>query len=243
MMTPIISIQNLSYSFGKIEVLKSLSFRLDAGRYFAIAGVNGAGKSTLIKLMLDLIRPDDSARIELFGASNRARECRRQVSYLPEKFDLKKLVSGWQYLQFVASIYQVSIDREAIAELSSQFDFPPGRLNSRVAEYSKGMIQKLGLISCFMLDRQLLILDEPLSGLDPKARYHFKQYLKNTRSDNRTLFYSTHMLSDAEEICDQFAILHDGGIRFIGTPQSCLEKYGVDSLEKAYMRCISDAPA
>ena len=242
-MSPVISIQNLTYSFGKVEVLKSLGFQLDRGRYFAIAGVNGAGKSTLIKLMLDLIRPDAAATIELFGKSNRDPGCRVQISYLPERFDLKKLVTGWQYLQFVASVYQVHIDWEAIAELSNQFDFEPRRLRSRVSEYSKGMIQKLGLISCFMLDRNLLILDEPLSGLDPKARYHFKQYLKNTKTDERTLFYSTHMLSDAEEICDQFGILHDGEIRFIGTPEECLERYQADTLEKAYMNCISATTA
>ncbi len=242
-MPPVIAIENLSYSFGQVEVLKSLAFHLDQGRYFAIAGVNGAGKSTLIKLMLDLIRPRESAKIELFGESNRALGCRAQISYLPEKFDLKKLVSGWQYLQFVASVYRVSIDWESIAELSSRFDFAPDRLKSRVSEYSKGMIQKLGLISCFMLDRKLLILDEPLSGLDPKARYYFKEYLKNIKTDDRTLFYSTHMLSDAEEICDQFGILHDGEIRFIGTPASCLEQYQADTLEQAYMNCISQAPA
>ena len=242
-MPPVISIQNLSYSYGQTEVLKTLAFELEQGRYFAIAGVNGAGKSTLIKLMLDLIRPGESAKIELFGDSNQAPECRRHISYLPEKFDLKKLVTGWQYLQFVASAYQVNIDWKSITELSNQFDFAAERLRSRVSEYSKGMIQKLGLISCFMLHRKLLILDEPLSGLDPKARYHFKEYLKNTRTDERTLFYSTHMLSDAEEICDQFGILHDGEIRFIGTPASCLEQYRADSLEKAYMRCISGTPA
>lgn len=242
-MDPVISISNLSYTVGRLEVLKSVALDLESGCYFAIAGVNGAGKSTLIKLMLDLIRPSGPATLELFGKSNQDKACREHISYLPERFELKKLITGWQYIQFVASIYRLAVDWEEVAGLSKQLDFPENRLHSRVSEYSKGMTQKLGLISCFMLKRKLLILDEPLSGLDPRARYHFKQYLKDTRGDDKTLFYSTHLLSDAEEICDQFAILHDGAIRFVGTPANCLEQYSADTLEQAYMNCISAAPA
>jgi ABC-2 type transport system ATP-binding protein len=238
-MEPAIAIQHLSHSFGRQQVLKSVSLRLEQGHHFAIAGVNGAGKSTLIKLILDLIRPDSASAIRLFGQSNQAPECRSEIAYLPENFALTKPVSGWQYLQFVASIFALELDWDSIAELSRQFDFPADRLRSRVSEYSKGMVQKLGLISCFMLERKLLILDEPLSGLDPKARYHFKEYLGNHRSSGRTLFYSTHMLADAEEICDQFGILHEGSIRFFGTPAECLERYQADTLEKAYMNCVS----
>ena len=104
------------------------------------------------------------------------------------------------------------------------------------------MIQKLGLISCFMLERKLLILDEPLSGLDPSARYHFKQLLRDEKPKARTIFYSTHMLADAEDICDQFGILHEGSMRFVGTPDECRQKYQADTLELAYMNCIATQP-
>ena len=101
------------------------------------------------------------------------------------------------------------------------------------------MKQKLGLISCFMLETPLIILDEPLTGLDPKARFLFKKLLSDERANGRTIFYSTHMLADAEEICDRFGILHDGSIVFEGTPEECISNFQANSLEKAYMSCIS----
>jgi len=234
-----LSLTNLSYSVSGTDILKTLNIEIPASSYFAIAGVNGAGKSTLIKLILDLIRPTSGSDIKIFGQQNRITGCRDQLAYLPEKFDVKKTVSGWQYLNFVTSIYRISLDRKAVSSLAEKLDFSPDRLDSIIGSYSKGMVQKLGLISCFILDRKLLILDEPLTGLDPRARYHFKKLLLEEKQRGRTILYSTHMLADAEEICDQFGILHEGEMKFIGTPTACIQSYQVDSLEQAYMRCIS----
>ena len=238
-MTSALSIQQVSHAFDGRPILDSVSLQLEPGQYFAIAGVNGAGKSTLIKIILDLIRPDSAVELCLFGKSNQTPDCRSEVAYLPEKFSVRKRVSGWQYLQFVASVFAIDLNRSDVEALALAFDFPPERLQSKVLEYSKGMMQKLGLISCFMLRRRMLILDEPLSGLDPKARYHFKAYLDSLGADKPTLFYSTHMLADAEEVCDRFAILHEAEIRFIGTPAECLQRYRADTLEKAYMNCVT----
>ena len=211
-----LSLSNLSYSISGVDILKHLSLDVNASQYFAIAGVNGAGKSTLIKLILDLIRPSNDGTISIYGQSNQDRHCREKLIYLPEKFDVKQSVTGWQYLEFISSIYRCDLDRGVIADLAEKLDFPRQRLDSKIASYSKGMVQKLGLISCFMLDRELLILDEPLSGLDPRARYHFKKLLLEEKPKGRTILYSTHMLADAEEICDQFGILHDGEMKFLG---------------------------
>ena len=238
-MTRVLSLRNLSYSISGIDILKSLSLEIPSNSYFAIAGVNGAGKSTLIKLILDLIRPSNGAEIMIFGQPNQSRNCRHRLAYLPEKFDVKKTVSGWQYLNFVASIYKLTLDSETACRLAVKLDFPVDRLKSKVGSYSKGMVQKLGLISCFILDRELLILDEPLSGLDPSARFHFKRLLLEEKQKGRTILYSTHMLADAEEICDQFGILHQGEMKYIGTPANCMQSFQADSLEQAYMQCIS----
>ena len=238
-MSNALSLSNLSYSVSGENILRTLSLEIPTHSYFAIAGVNGAGKSTLIKLILDLIRPTGTSEIKIFGQHNQITGCRDQLAYLPEKFDVKRTVSGWQYLQFVTSIYKMALDKKNAHSLAEKLDFPVDRLKSKIGSYSKGMVQKLGLISCFILDRKLLILDEPLSGLDPSARFHFKKLLQEEKQKGRTMLYSTHMLADAEEICDQFGILHQGEMKFIGTPAECMHNFQADTLEQAYMQCIS----
>ncbi len=235
-----LSIANLSYSVSGNHILKALNLQIPEGSYFAIAGVNGAGKSTLIRLILDLIRPSKADELKIFGQHNQGNACRDQLVYLPEKFNVRKSVSGWQYLKFITSIYKLPLDKNVACDLAEKLDFPVDRLGSKIGSYSKGMVQKLGLISCFILDRKLLILDEPLSGLDPKARYHFKQLMQEEKSKRKTILYSTHMLADAEEIADQFGILHQGEMKFVGSPESCLETYQAETLERAYMKCISE---
>ncbi len=234
-----LDVSNVSYSVPGLDILTQLDLAVDECRYYALAGVNGAGKSTLIKLILDLIRPAPGGDIRVFGMDNQNRNCRDQLAYLPEKFDVKKNITGRQYLDFIAAVYRQQPGRDRIASLAERLDFPPDRLDSRVGGYSKGMVQKLGLVSCFMLDRRLLILDEPLSGLDPRARYRFKQLMREERSAERTVLYSTHLLADAEDLCDQFGILHDGEMKYQGTPADCIHHYQADSLEQAYMNCIS----
>jgi len=238
-MTNALSIANLNYSVSGVDILDTLNLQIPEASYFAIAGVNGVGKSTLIKLILDLIRPSSVGELKIFDRPNKQTGCRDQLAYLPEKFDVKRSVNGWQYLDFVASIYGVSHGRKQTGELAERLDIEPKWLESKIGSYSKGMVQKLGLVSCFMLDRKLLILDEPLSGLDPRARYHFKNLLREVKPKGMTILYSTHLLADAEENCDQFGILHQGEMKFIGTPVECMQCYQADSLEQAYMRCIS----
>lgn len=231
-----LQIEDLSYRIGERRLLDSLSLQVRKGQFYALAGENGVGKTTLIRILLDLIRDIDGGRIEIAGRDRRDPAARQVLAYLPEKFDLPAEVTGWQYLRFVAGIYREALPRLRVIELCRQLALDDVRLEDRTRRYSKGMKQKLGLISCFMLRVPLIILDEPLSGLDPKARYCFKQLLGREREQGRTLFYSTHMLADAEEICDRFGILHGGRILFEGSPAECRERYRSDTLEEAYMR-------
>ena len=239
LMNPALFVANINYSIAGLDILKALDLEVGERQYYAIAGVNGAGKSTLIKLILDLIRPGPGGTIRIFGQDHRDRGCRDRIAYLPEKFDVRRNVSGHQYLSFIAAVYHQTISRDKIATLAERLDFPPDRLDHRVGGYSKGMVQKLGLVSCFMLERPLIILDEPLSGLDPRARYHFKELMRAEKAAGRTVLYSTHLLADAEDLCDQFGILHGGELKYRGTPADCMQSYQADSLEQAYMKCIS----
>jgi ABC-2 type transport system ATP-binding protein len=239
-MNPALCVSDVSYSVAGLDILRQLSLEVEAEQYYAIAGVNGAGKSTLIKLILDLIRPQQGGEIRLFGHENTDPKCREQIAYLPEKFNVKKNISGRQYLEFIAAIYNRKTDPEKIADLAERLDFPPDRLASRVGGYSKGMVQKLGLLSCLMLERRLIILDEPLSGLDPRARFHFKEVMSELKTSGHTVLYSTHLLADAEDLCDRFGILHGGEMKYQGTPSDCMQRYHADSLEQAYMRCIAE---
>ena len=239
-MISMLKVKNLSYSIASHLILDDFNLTVEPGQYFALAGENGAGKTTLIKIILDLIRNISGGSVTLNDLPNTSASTRNDLTYLPEKFDLKKEVTGWQYLNFIYGIYRQKRNKARILNLCEQLSLDADRLDHKTSTYSKGMKQKLGLISCFMLDKPLIILDEPLSGLDPKARFHFKELLVNERKQNRTIFYSTHMLADAEEICDQFGILHQGRIVFQGTPQQCLQQYNQDTLEKAYMSCINE---
>lgn len=237
-----IRVNRLSYRIGEHRIIDDLSLDLLPSSYYALAGENGAGKSTLIRIILDLIRNADSQEISIGGRDNKLLNARQQLSYLPEKFDIKREVSGVQYLRFVSDIYRQPYAEDRIGDLSEQLNFDMSRLGDKTFTYSKGMKQKLGLISCFMLDLPLIILDEPLTGLDPTARFRFKQLLLNERKHGRSIFYSTHLLADAEEICDQFGILHRGRIVFDGTPQQCLQQFQQDTLEKAYIQCLTTLP-
>ena len=239
-MSQALTLSGISYSVAGLDILRQLSLDVAAQQYYAIAGVNGAGKSTLIKLVLDLIRPQPGGKIRVFDLDNSDPQCREKLAYLPEKFDVKKNISGRQYLDFISAVYHQKPDSRSIADLAERLDFPLDRLDSRVGGYSKGMVQKLGLLSCFMLERPLIILDEPLSGLDPRARYHFKELMQSLKTREHTVLYSTHLLADAEDLCDRFGILHDGEMKYQGTPQECMQLYQADSLEKAYIKCIEE---
>jgi ABC-2 type transport system ATP-binding protein len=128
-----------------------------------------------------------------------------------------------------------STEAEAICHL---VDLNTSALNQSVRAYSKGMAQKLGLAACFLSDKRLLVLDEPMNGLDPKARAYLKQHLLALRAKGTTLFFSTHLLADVEVLCHRIAILHEGQLRFVGTPIACCTLFAAQDLEQAYLKCI-----
>lgn len=235
-----IEIDSLCKSYGNNQVLKSISLTQSEGEYLGLVGINGAGKTTLIKSMLDFSAVD-SGRIDLFGHSHIEPESRGELAFLPERFLPPYYLKGKEFLRLTCRLYEVDYNAEEVGILLDVLDLEAWALDKPVRQFSKGMSQKLGLLAALLSKRKLLILDEPMSGLDPRARLLFKRHLQALHEQGQTLFFSTHLLADVEAMCDRIAILHDGVIRFHGTPAECREHYQASDLESAYLACISSS--
>lgn len=232
-----IQIDGLTKGYRAHSVLRGVDLRLRAGEYMGLLGVNGAGKTTLIKAVLDFCQID-AGSIRLFDADHRDKAARARLAYLPERFTPPYYLSGREFLRYMGALHGVRYERHQVDDLFHHLDLDPAVLSRPVGALSKGMAQKLGLAACLLSGKELLLLDEPMSGLDPKARALFKTYLQERRQTNQTLFFTTHLLNDVETLCDRLAILHQGEARFVGSPQQCCAHYRADNLEQAYLSAI-----
>jgi ABC-2 type transport system ATP-binding protein len=233
-----LSIENISKCYGAEQVLDKLSLDLENKEIFGLIGLNGIGKTTLIKSILQLSFAD-SGKVQLFGKSFQDKASRKKVAYLPEKFHPSKYLRGYEYLELCLDYYGMELDKKAAAECAKELELDSKALDRRISSYSKGMGQKIGLIGAFLSKRPLLILDEPMSGLDPKARIALKKKLLAYRNEGNTIFFSSHILADMEEICDRVGILHDTTIRYLGTPQGFKDQYPQDTLENSFLQAIA----
>src|SRR4051812_41661840 len=240
MMASPLSVQAVHKSYDNRKVLEDITFSLVKGEVFGLIGLNGAGKTTLIKVLLDLIQAEQGGA-SLFDIPATNLNARKNLSYLPEKFQPSRYLKGLEYLELALAYYNKKLDVPLAREYAVRLDLDPSVLDARVGSYSKGMGQKLGLLGAFMVDATLLILDEPMSGLDPSARIKLKNMLLKARSQGKTVFFSSHILSDIDEICDRIGVIHEGRLFFIGTPAEFKAKYsGEASLEKAFLRSIQN---
>lgn len=238
MTTPAISLQQVIKNYDKKTVLKSIDLQVAQGEYFGLVGMNGAGKTTLLKCLLDFCAIEQGT-IEIFGISNRQTQAREALAFLPERFVPPYYLTGKDFLSYMLRLQKITYEPSAVEQALQELDLDLSALSKPVRSYSKGMTQKLGLAACFLAQKKLYVLDEPMSGLDPKARALLRARLQRLREQGGSLFFSSHALADVEGICDRMAILHEGQMRFIGSPQACREQYAADTLEQAYMRCIS----
>ncbi len=228
----------VSKRLGSRAVLADLSLVVHAGEIFGLVGTNGAGKTTCIKCLLDLCHLD-AGRIRIFGRPAAAPESRRPLAYLPERFVPPRHLLGREFLRFMSRMHQVEPRPGRVREVLAALDLAPSVLDEPVREYSKGMAQKLGLSACLLAGKPLLVLDEPMSGLDPKARVLARRYLRCLRDGGATVFLSTHLLADAGGLCDRMGVLHDGAMRFVGSPAGLRERFPAATLEESWIACIS----
>lgn len=231
-----LKISEVSKSFAN-PVLDAVNFAVKQNEIFGFIGLNGQGKTTLIKIALDLLDAD-SGEVEIFGLPQILPEARKKICYLPEKFQPSIHQSGEEFLRFVLGFYDKKFDQEKAEQICKNLDLSAEVLPQKISGYSKGMVQKLGLVGTFLSEAELVILDEPMSGLDPKARIALKRELLSYKNSGKTVFFSSHILSDMDEICDAIAVLHSTKIVFCGSPQAFKIKHQQDNLDKAFLKEI-----
>ena len=206
-MTPVIQTERLTKSYGRHRGIVDVDLEVEQGEVFGFLGPNGAGKTTTIRLLLDLIRPT-SGRVLLFGVESTADPVaiHRRVGYLPGEFSLYDKLTGEQTLTYFANL-RGGVDAAYQRCLVERFDLDPSR---RVKEYSKGNKQKVGLIAALQHRPDLLVLDEPTTGLDPLVQQEFFAVIREAVAEERTIFLSSHVLSEVEKTCNRVAIVRDG---------------------------------
>lgn len=206
----ILVLKDIKKSFGRTEVLRGVSFTVRKGEVFGFVGPNGAGKTTTMKIVMDFIRPD-SGEVLMFGSSNRDSKVKRRVGFLPEHPYFYTNITGKEFLKFIQTT--LSIDKGEFWERCMyyakkiQIDWA---LDKKLSEYSKGMLQRFGLLQALVSDPDLLILDEPMSGLDPIGRRVVSDLIVELKDKGKTVFFSTHILPDVERICDRACIILNG---------------------------------
>ena len=206
-MTAIIETEKLTKSYGPHRGIVEVDLAVEAGEVFGFLGPNGAGKTTTIRIILDLIRPT-SGRATVFGIESTADPVaiHRRIGYLPGEFTLYDRLTGGQTLDYFANL-RGGVDGAYQQSLVERFDLDPSR---RFREYSKGNKQKVGLVVALQHRPELAILDEPTSGLDPLVQQTFFEVLREAVADGRTVFLSSHVLSEVERTCDRVGIIRDG---------------------------------
>jgi ABC-2 type transport system ATP-binding protein len=222
-----------------LMALDDVSFDLHRGDVLGLIGANGAGKTTLIRCMLDLTA-GDAGSVSLFGVPARRPQARRRLAYVPERFVPPHYLRGAEFLSALSRLAGAPYDAARARALLAELELEAAVLERPVRQLSKGMTQKLGLAAALLLERDLYVLDEPMSGLDPAARVAVKSALRRLAAGGRTLFFTSHVLADVEELCSSIAVLEQGRVRFRGAPAELCRRYAEPRLEQAFMRCIRE---
>jgi ABC-2 type transport system ATP-binding protein len=235
--TPLVSIRSLVKRFGSFTAVDGLSLDIPAGCLFALLGPNGAGKTTTIKLLMGLLKPTEGsvtvAGLDAFEDSVRVKA---RVGYLPDEPVFYDFMRGREIIEFCGGLRGLTgeVIRERSMALAQRLQLD-GALEEFAENYSRGMKKKLGLICAMLHEPPLLILDEPTNGLDPHSTVVLHALMKETVAAGRTVFFSTHLLDQAERLCDRVAIVRGGSIAAEGTLADLRGRFGTDhSLEQLF---------
>ncbi len=234
-----LNISHLTKTYGKKKAVDDLSLHIAPGEIYGFIGHNGAGKTTTIKAVVGILQFDEG-EITIDGVSVKDDPiaCKKKIAYIPDNPDLYDFMSGIKYLNFVADIFGVSAEdrRERIKKYADMFELTDD-LAQPISAYSHGMKQKLAIISAWLHEPKLIIMDEPFVGLDPKASFLLKEMMHEVCEKGGAIFFSTHVLEVAEKLCDKVAIIKGGKLIRSGTME---EVKGDDSLEEVFLELEGD---
>ena len=229
-----LKIEHLTKEYGEKKAVDDLSLEIESGEIYGFIGHNGAGKTTTLKSVVGILK-FDAGEIYIDGESVQAAPlaCKKKIAYIPDNPDLYEFMSGIKYLNFIADVYGVGVNprQEKIRKYADLFEITAD-LAQPIAAYSHGMKQKLAIISAWLHDPKLIIMDEPFVGLDPKAAHLLKQMMRQVCERKGAIFFSTHVLEVAEKLCDKVAIIKGGKLIRLGTME---EVKGDASLEDVFL--------
>ena len=229
-----LNIEHLTKRYGDKKAVDDLSLRIRPGEIFGFIGHNGAGKSTTLKSAVGILQ-FDAGTITIGGKDLLAEPvaCKKALAYIPDNPDLYEFMSGIKYLNFIADIFGIPAAerQQKIRKYADLFELT-GDLAQPISAYSHGMKQKLAVISAWLHDPKLIVMDEPFVGLDPKASHLLKEMMREHCDKGGAIFFSTHVLEVAEKLCDKVAIIKQGRLIKVGTME---EVKGDDSLEEVFL--------
>ncbi len=229
-----LKIENLTKCYDEKKALDDLSLHICPGEIYGFIGHNGAGKTTTLKACAGILQ-FDAGEIMIDGISikNEPFACKKKIAYIPDNPDIYEFMTGIQFLNFVADIFAVSAKdrKERIRKYADAFELT-AELGQSISSYSHGMKQKLVIISAWIHEPKLIMMDEPFVGLDPKASHLLKEMMRETCNRGNAIFFSTHVLEVAEKLCDKVAIIKQGRLVKSGAME---DVKGDDSLEEIFL--------
>lgn len=234
-----IEIKNVSKSYVKKQkCIDDLNLKINDGEIFGFLGPNGAGKTTTIKMITGILQMDEGdIIIDGTSITQNPIEAKKKFGFVPDNPDLFLKLKGIEYLNFLADIYKVpkKSRKEKIENLAKKFDIYEN-LNDKIQDYSHGMRQKIVVIGALLHEPQNWILDEPMTGLDPKSAHQLKELMREHTQKGNTVFFSTHVLEVAEKLCDRIGIISKGKLIFVGTYEELKKQFKENaSLEELFL--------